>query len=95
MTTIYDEIMAVAQAADPTGHPKEGVPVHPESVFGALDGIRQRREAGLRIRTEAMADLAAWVPAARTAGLTMQEIGRLAGVTRGAIYQLAGRPHER
>lgn len=91
MSGIRDEILAVARAADPTGHPKDGVPIHPESVFAALDGINQRRAAGEAIRQEAMLDLAAWIPAALAAGLNVSEISRLAGVTRQTAYAHLGR----
>lgn len=89
MTGIVDEIMAVALAADPTGRPKEGAPVHPESVIGALDGIRQRREAADRIRVDAMSDLAAWLDAARYTGLSVTDIARLSGVSRQTVYALS------
>lgn len=38
-----------------------------------------------------MGDLAAWLPAAQRAGLTVAEIARLSGVTRRTLYAIMGR----
>lgn len=82
--SIYDEIVEAACRVDPTAAP--GKLNHPDDCRAALERICERRAAGERIRAEAMADLAVWIPAALAAGLTVSEVARLAGVTRQTVY---------
>lgn len=83
---VREEITRAAQAADPTGHPRAGVTPHSDDARLALAAIGARRAAAHSITMEAMADLAAWAPAAQSAGLGIKEIAELAGASRGTIY---------
>lgn len=84
---IRREIVAAAQAADPTGQPSPGLAPHIQDARAALLAISARRAAAEQIRVEAMMDLMAWIPACRLARLTVQEIADLAGVGRSAVYK--------
>ena len=71
-------------ATSPTG--KRGLtPDH------CREGLREaglRRHVADRLRADAMADLADWMRAARTAGISISEIAQLAGTTRQTVYTL-------
>lgn len=62
--------------------------LHPESIETGLIEAGGRRALAERLRADAMADLAAWLAAARRDGMPIARIARLAGVTRPTVYAL-------
>lgn len=65
--------------------------VSPDSCRDGLREAGARRQLAERLRNDAMLDLADWITVARTHGLEVTEIARLAGVTRQTVYTIIGR----
>lgn len=86
--SLFDEITHFAAAADPTGAPRPGQPVHPDDATTALNRIGQRRAAGELIASAALQDLRTWVPAAISAGLSKTQVADAAGITRRTVYAI-------
>lgn len=86
--SLFDEITHFAAAADPTGAPRPGQPVHPDDIVTALDRIGQRKAAGELIAADAMRDLRTWLPVALDAGIGKKEAARIVGVSRTTIHTL-------
>jgi CheY-specific phosphatase CheX len=60
----------------------------PDTLRIQLRQEGEKRREFKRLRAEAAVELAELVPAARAAGLTIAEIGRLADLTPPAVYTL-------